>query len=78
MAMLAEIQWNQGMIAVVMVFSVPICAIIGGVWYKIERTRSDNDLKRTMVERGMSAEEIERVIAAKTPDKDDDDEKKAK
>lgn len=49
-------------------FSVPIVGIIGGLWYKIRRMVSENDLKRTMVERGMSVEEIERILAARTPD----------
>jgi len=49
-------------------FSIPIVAVVGGFWYKIRKTLSENDLKRTMVERGMSAEEIERVLAAHTPD----------
>ena len=63
--MLAEIIWNQNTIAVVCVFAVPITAIIATFWSQVERRKSDNDLKRSMVERGMSAEEIERVIAAK-------------
>jgi hypothetical protein len=63
--MLADILWNQNTLAVVGVFSVPIVSVVATFWYKIEQTKSDNDLKRSMVERGMSAEEIERVIAAK-------------
>jgi ABC-type bacteriocin/lantibiotic exporter with double-glycine peptidase domain len=64
-AMLAEIIWNQNTLAVVGVFSVPIVAIVATYWYKLEQGRSDNDLKRSMVERGMSVEEIERVLNAK-------------
>ena len=64
--MLAEIVWDQNTLAVVGVFSVPIVAVIATFWYKIEQTRSDNELKRSMVQRGMSVEEIERVISAKT------------
>jgi len=63
--MLAEILWNQNTIAVVCVFAVPIVAIIAGVWSKVESRKSDNDLKRSMVERGMSADEIEPILAAK-------------
>jgi hypothetical protein len=59
--------WNTGTIFWVCVFSVPVAGIVMDSWAKIERTRSDNDLKRSMVERGMSAEEIERVISARTP-----------
>lgn len=64
--MLAEIVWDKEMLGVVMVFAIPLAAIIGGVWVKLERARSENELKRSMVERGMSVEEIERVIAAKS------------
>jgi hypothetical protein len=63
--MLADIVWDQNSIAVVGAFAVPIAVILGGFWFKIERIRSDNQLKRSMIERGMSADEIERVIAAK-------------
>jgi hypothetical protein len=63
--MLADILWNQDTIAVVCVFAVPIVAIIAGVWSKVECRKSDNELKRSMVERGMSPDEIERILAAK-------------
>ena len=51
-------------IAVIMGCLVPIAAILGSFWYKAQKNKQDNDLKRTMLERGMSAEEIERVISA--------------
>jgi hypothetical protein len=44
---------------------IPIVAIIATFWYKISKTTSENELKRTLAERGMSAEEIERVVTAK-------------
>jgi hypothetical protein len=53
----------------VMIFSVPIVAIVAEAWRKVEQARSQNDLKRSMVERGMSANDIERVIAAQPPKK---------
>ena len=62
--MLAEIIWNESTIAIALGCMIPIAAIVGGYWHKIEKTRSDNELKRSMVERGMSADEIERVLAA--------------
>jgi ABC-type bacteriocin/lantibiotic exporter with double-glycine peptidase domain len=65
MDMLADIVWNQNTLAVVCVFAVPIVGIIATFWSQVERRKSDNELKRSMVERGMSADEIERVIAAK-------------
>lgn len=58
-------QWDKGTIMMVMIFSIPIIAIIGGLWLAFEKNRSDNELKRSMIERGMSVEEIERVIKAK-------------
>ena len=36
-------------------------------WFHLLRHRADVELKRDMVARGMSAEEIERVLAAKSP-----------
>ena len=43
-------------------FGVPIVAIVSTYWYKISKMRSDNALKERMIEQGMSAEEVERVI----------------
>jgi len=47
--------------------------MIAHYWYKLEKHKADNQLKRSMIERGMSVEEIERVLAATSP-KDKDDE----
>lgn len=63
--MLAEIVWNKEMLAIVFVFSIPIVAIVGGIWASIEKTRANSQLKRDMIARGMSAAEIERVLSAK-------------
>lgn len=57
-------------------FAIPIVAICVGVgvpilghyWSELKKHESDNKLKRSMVERGMSVEEIERVLAAKSPE----------
>jgi hypothetical protein len=38
-------------------------------WYKVAKIRAESELKQTMVERGMSAADIERVLAAKSPEK---------
>ena len=43
---------------------VPIVAIGGYFWCSTAKKRSDNELKRTMIDKGMSAEEIERVLNA--------------
>lgn len=47
---------------------IPIAAIVGNFWYKAHKDKQDHDLKRRMLERGMSAEEIERVISAGVKD----------
>lgn len=67
--MMAAIVWNEGTLAVLLIFSLPIVAVIAGVWRKTEQSRAELDLKRSMVERGMSADEIERVIAARPSEK---------
>lgn len=53
----------------VFVFMIPISAIICSFWYKISKITSNNELKRDMLEKGMSAEEIERVLNAGTKKK---------
>ena len=62
--MLSEIIWNQDTLAIAMIFGLPFVGILAVFWHKTECHRSDNELKRSMVERGFSADEIERVIAA--------------
>ncbi|MFC1762734.1 hypothetical protein ACFL6U_11740 [Planctomycetota bacterium] len=46
--------------------AVPVVAIIAFFLYRAYKTRSNNELKQSMVERGMSVEEIERVLNAGT------------
>lgn len=62
--MIGEVIWNAQTLGVVLGCGIPLAAIIGGVWLVALRTRSLNDLKREMVQRGMSPDEIERVLAA--------------
>ena len=64
--MLAEIVWNRDTLTTVGTYSIPIIAVVATFWSQVERRKSDNELKRSMVERGMSAEDIERIISAKT------------
>ena len=59
-----EMIFDMPQIAVIMGCLIPIVGIIASFWYKAQRARSENELKRSMVERGMSVEEIERVIGA--------------
>ncbi len=65
--LLAEIVWDKQTLAVALAFSVPIVAIVAGTWASIEKTRANTALKRDMIGRGMSAEEIQAVLAAKVP-----------
>ena len=66
--MLAEQTWQVifGMpqIAIIMGCLIPIVSVIASYWYKAQKVRSEYELKRTLVDRGMSADEIERIIAA--------------
>lgn len=68
--MLAESIWQSafGMpqIAIIMGTLVPIVAIVATQWSKVQSHRSDNELKRDMLDRGMDAEEIERIMGART------------
>jgi hypothetical protein len=41
-----------------------VCAI-GAIWHQFHKSNIESTLKREMIERGMSADEIERVLAAK-------------
>ena len=68
MELLAEIVWDKQTLSIAGAFSVPLAVIIAGAWYKATKVRHETDLKRAMVDRGMSAEEIERVIAAAPKD----------
>lgn len=57
-------------------FIIPVVAIVAAIgvpivtsaWVEMEKHKNDSELKRCMIERGMSAAEIEQVLAAKTPD----------
>ncbi len=43
---------------------IPIVALVGAFWSKTQCEKSRDQLKRTMVERGMTADDIERVLVA--------------
>ena len=61
-----EIFSNPAVASVVMIFAIPIVGIIAGVWGEVAKNRDLSELKRSMVNRGMSADEIERVVNAGT------------
>jgi hypothetical protein len=47
-----------------MVLAIPIVAIISYYVQEIFRIRSNNELKRSMVDRGLSAQDIETILNA--------------
>ncbi len=68
---LGEFTWDTGTVAILAVMAVPIVLFALMFGTKMFQIRSDNELKRRMIDKGMSADEIERVLAA-TSDSDDD------
>jgi hypothetical protein len=46
-------------------------------FHQIFKLRADNELKRVMVEKGLGAEEIERILAASSQQEDKKDKPKA-
>ncbi len=67
--MLADSAWHIifgiPQLPIIMGCLVPIVVIIAKMSHETQKARSENELKRTMVERGMSVDEIERVMAAR-------------
>jgi len=63
---------NEDTAAIFCVFSMIVLIVaiptIAKAWRQIAKDRVDADLKRSMIERGMSVEEIERVLKAKSSD----------
>lgn len=59
-----------GMAFVATILIVSVVSVVAHYVHLMKRTRYENYLKRGMLERGMSAEEIERVIRA-SADPDD-------
>ncbi len=60
--MLSEIVWTEDTLAIALGCAIPIIGIRAGAWAVIETTKSNNALKRDMIGRGMSAEEIETTV----------------
>lgn len=67
--MLADQGWQQlfemPQLVIILVFLLPIVGIIAFYWYKAQEARSRNELKQTLVDRGLSVDEIERILAAR-------------
>lgn len=51
-------------IAIVMGSLAAIAVVLGVIWHQIEKMKSNNELKRSLVNRGMSSEEFERIMEA--------------
>ena len=53
-------------LVLVLAFSVPLVAIIGYYWHETVKNRDNNRLKQSMLDEGMSAEDIEKIMNAGT------------
>ena len=60
------------MVAIVAGCAIPVVAIAGWAVVEIFRIRSAQELKQRMIDKGMAAADIERILAAKVPRDDDD------
>ena len=60
--MLSDIVWDAPTLLAVAPFAFVAIATVAFFMYKMWKVRSDNSLKHSMVERGMSADDIERVM----------------
>lgn len=72
MLMLAEVNWdaiinpsNTPIAAIGMVVIVGTAAVLGGIWYAVKKHEAEVRLKRDMVAKGYTADEIERILQAK-------------
>lgn len=70
---LAEVNWeaiftpsNMPFIAIFgMVTIITVSGVIGGTWQKVKQHENEVRLKRDLVARGYSADEIERIVRTK-------------
>ena len=60
-------------IAIIMGCLIPIVSIIASFWCKAQNVRSEHELKRSLVDRGLSVDEIERIIAVHSKEPRDSD-----
>jgi hypothetical protein len=51
----------------VMMLLMVVVIVVASTWHRIAKDREDAALKQSMIDRGMSVEEIERVLQAKSP-----------
>ncbi|UCG31658.1 MAG: hypothetical protein JSU68_08315 [Phycisphaerales bacterium] len=71
LALQAGFDWSALLDEDVLVFLIPLAgcviglaAVIGHTWYRVVKAKSEAELKRLMIEQGLSADEIERIIEA--------------
>lgn len=57
--------FDPGLVVPTVMFIMVGVGIVAGAWVKVARSRHEMELKRSMIERGMTPEEIERVLGAK-------------
>ena len=62
--------FDPGVVAIIFMFGAPVFAVVGYFTHQIVKLRADNELKRIMVEKGLGAEEIERILAASSKKED--------
>lgn len=62
---------EPGNLAIIFMFGAPVFAVVGYFVHQIVKLRADNELKRIMVEKGLGADEIERILAASSSQKDE-------
>ena len=55
---------DPDVLVIILCCGLPMVIVVGVFIFHARKHESDNELKRSMIERGMSAEEIERVLAA--------------
>ena len=67
--------FDKEILFILLVFGLPAISIVCYTIASVIKHRADNELKSLMIERGMSAEEIERVIKAGEEDEDSEDKK---
>lgn len=62
--MLAEFEWTTEKVAIVAFCAIPIVMTIAGFWAQAAKARALAELKMRLAEKGMTADEISRVVEA--------------
>lgn len=66
---LGQFVLDRHTIETILIFGLPIISVACVFTWLIAKTTSDDALKRSMVERGMSPDEIEQVMSGKSKPK---------